>query len=369
MECNKHTAAAIAFVLFAAAIFRYPLPLSLARLALLGTFKVGVLIVFAVLLFKINKWVGAFLILAVISRTIPVKTVESIQALNMVLYGLGWYFFVYHFADAEQLMDVICVIAGVNFGVIIVQLLDLTPIFVGNLLGLMHNPNEISALFALCFPAFLRDGRKKFLFIPVIGVLFTGSFVGILGIGAAAIFYGYMSGVGPWLIYAPIAVAVFAVFIKMPTFGERLEVWKNVLWMDGVVILKDKAVFPFKKAWLLGCGLGNFKAVGLVLAKAGIRLYEGNENPWIRVHNTFLQGLVEMGIMYAVIMTGYIVSLIRKYTKAALIPMTALVAIIIVGSANSVLRMNAVNALVIITWLAILENQLRENGRRSSRIT
>ena len=60
-----------------------------------------------------------------------------------------------------------------------------------------------------------------------------------------------------------------------------------------------------------------------------------------------------MGVGFIAIVIGYLVGAIKKYRKV--IPMVALIVIIVCSSTNSMFRMNALNAMIAITWLAILE--------------
>ena len=206
-------AATIAIALFVVAIFRLPVPAGAGRLFLLGLFKIMVLVCFAVLLFNINKWACAFLLLAVVSHVWPVITAESQQALGFVLFGLSWFLFVVHFGNDEQLMDVMCVIAFAHFLAVLVQFFKIPSIWGGSVSGLMFNPNAGSALFAVCFSAFLRDGRKRFIPMVIVGLTLISSFNGILAVGVSSVFYGAM--VGYPIIIIPAVAGINAAFVYL----------------------------------------------------------------------------------------------------------------------------------------------------------
>ena len=341
---NNNIATVIGIVLFAVAVFRLPVGLGHGREFLLGMFKVGVLVGFVVLLCSINKWVGAFLVLAVISRTFPTLTVESQAALSNILFGLGWYFVVFHFADTEFVMDVICVIGFAHFLATIVQSYNITSVFVGPTCGLVFNPNEASALFALCFPAFLREGRKKFLPVIILSLGMITSFNGVLAVAVGGCLYVAVT-ISQWVIL-PIAIgAGLFLFLDKPQVGVRYYAWKNALisWSND--------------SWGIGCGVGHWKTIAILMAENGEYLAEKG-TVWGRLHNTFIQNLVEMGVGSGVITLGYLTNLFRRATRKALVPVIALVVVLVCCSTNSMFRMNAFNGMMAITWLAILERTL-----------
>ena len=357
-------AAVIGFVLFTVATLQLPTELGKGRIVLTGLFQVGVLAVFFAVLWKVNKFVAFFLVLAVVSRTVPTITLESQAALKMVLFGLGWYYFVYQYGDKEQLMDVICVIAFVHFMATFIQFFKIPSVWVGTVCGLTYNPNEGSAMFALCFPAFLREGElrifntslpyKAYLPMVILGLFMTPSFGGVAAMAAGMVFYGAMFNV--WLLVpVGIGLALFWLFCDSPSAGARWVVWVNTLKMifSGHITSTTGQEFLIPFSWEWGCGLGHWKTVSYKLFSAKIQLLPGNDLVWTRLHNSFLNGFIEMGVGFIVVTGGYLVGQIRKYKQV--IPFTALIVIIVCCSTNSMFRMNAMNAMLAITWLAILE--------------
>jgi len=362
----KFIAPAIAIMLFMVAITRLPLEMGKGRDFVLGLFQVGVLIVFFAVLWGINKWVALFMLLAVVSHVVPVVTVESQATLKCVLFGLGWYFFIHSFGNEKVLMDVICVIAFAHFMATFIQYFKIPSLFSGDVCGLMFNPNEGSALFALCFPAFLRDrtiyslptscvlrfrGRayvtikdiKLWYCLPMVffGLAMTSSFNGVLATTIGAIFYACVLG-HYWVIVPSIILfGLFWLFIDFPHASDRWIVWKNAF----------KIYLPH---WKWGCGLGHWEAISRKLVEANIHLLPGHYGTWTRLHNTFVNGLIEMGVGFAVIVSGYLGNFVWKFTRKNAIQFTALIVIVLCCSTNSMFRMNAVNGLLAITWLAML---------------
>ena len=340
---HKPIATVIGLMLFMVAITRFPVAQGHGRDFLVGLFQIGILIVFFTVLWKINRLIALFLLLAVVSRTVPTITLESQHALKMVLYGLGWYYFVYKYANSKLLMDVMCVIAFAHFMATTVQYFKIPSIFTGAVCGLTYNPNEGSAMLALCFPAFLQKGRKRYLPIILTGLVMIGSFGGVLAVAVGTLFYICMLGYY-WYAIIPIMFAILSwVFIKSPDYKNRINAWVDFLNI-------------YKNNWTWGFGLGHWETVSIALNKAG------KITGWTRTHNSFINGLVEMGIGFGIIVVIYVADLFRRYTKKALIPFTALIVILICCSTNSMFRMNAVNAMLALTWLAILEKQLHESS-------
>jgi len=164
------------------------------------------------------------------------------------------------------------------------------------------------------------------------------------------------------VVIVPVVVAVFLFGKDGNAAGvePRWELWRAIINDDTMITINKRLVYPYKKAWKLGCGLGHWKVIGK-------QLYNAGQNPtpglgWSRLHMTWLNGLVEMGAGFGVFLVGYTINLIRRYAKQALIPFTAVIVIIVCGSTNSMFRINAVNAMIAITWLSILEVQLLNKG-------
>jgi len=364
----------IGLVFFTVAIVRLPVPQHSGRDFILGLSQLGVLTAFAGVLWTVNKWAALFLALSVVSSSVPTLTFESQRALKCVIFGLGWYYIVYQYGNEKMLMDVICVIAFAHFMATCVQWLGIRSAFVGQVAGLTYNPNEGSAMFALCFSAFLQDGRfkvfhtaipyKAYLLIIVAGLAMIGSFGGALAVVIGSVFYACVMGGYCWYVLPSVVVlsGLFYLFIDKPSAGERWTVWQNAFDM----YLHKKIIFPNGKecivpiSWKWGCGLGHWETISQKLVQAGIQLLPGNNLAWTRLHNTFLNGLVEMGIGFAVVTIGYLIDTTRQFTKKAIIPFTALVVILVCCSTNSMFRMNAINGMLALTWLAILQKTLRK---------
>jgi len=351
-------AVVIGLVLFLVATTRLPVELHKGRDFILGLSQLGILILFVAVLWTVNKWVALFLVLSVVSSSVPILTFESQRALKCVLFGLGWYYFVYQYGDEKLLMDVICVIAFAHFLVTTVQYFRIPSIWVGSVSGLTYNPNEGSAMFALCFPAFLQGGRfnvfrtaipyKAYLLVVVAGLVMIGSFGGALAVTIGAVFYICVIGGCYWYTLPVVAafISLFYVFIDIPSSGVRWTVWKNAFNM-------------YLPNWKWGCGLGHWETISQKLVQAGVQLFPGSSLAWTRLHNTFLNGLVEMGVGFAMVVTGYLIDTARRFTKKEVIPFTALVVILVCCSTNSMFRMNAVNGTLAITWLALLQKSHR----------
>ena len=144
------------------------------------------------------------------------------------------------------------------------------------------------------------------------------------------------------------AVLYFVQEVHTPNIDARVRNWKKVWPL-------------FKEVWWFGVGIGNWKIVNTKLIQAGY-IQPG----WIRLHNTFIQATVEMGAGFLVLLAGYIVNIIKRL-KGNYHLLAPLAAIVIVGNANSVFRMNTVNGMIIVFWLAYIERTLRDAKRDKPR--
>lgn len=148
-----------------------------------------------------------------------------------------------------------------------------------------------------------------------------------------------MAGLGSAAI---LATVLSWTYIKPPNF-TRWHAWEKAIRLT-------VANHP-----IVGFGLGNWQAIypGLVKANA----FPGG---WLRLHSSFVQGVVETGVIFPAIVAGFIVDAWRRYADRAILPAVALAPIAVACATNSMFRMNALNAMIALTWLAILEIRLRE---------
>ena len=342
----KTLAAVIAMIFFFAAILRLPgLTPANYRLYMIGLFNLMILFSFVCFLWVIvNKWVALFLLLAIVSRGFPLPTEVAAETFEYIVYGIIWYCVVFFTARhvPDYYLDALCVIALANTMALIVQHLPIRSWYVGVPSGLMSNPNETSTCLAMCLPACFRPGRTWFIPVVLTGLVLSKSFGGVLAASFGLIFFGYMQGgivITTTLVLA--GLVGFYLFIDKPATVERLEPWQRALEL-------------YPQRWLMGCGLGHWKVAFVELAKAG-QFPQG----YVRLHNTFIQGMMEMGIGFAVIVVGYLVDTIRRFNRGDVLPAMALVAIIVCSSVNSMFRMNAINAGIAVMWLGVLEASLR----------
>lgn len=367
----------MAIVVLAVAIIR--LPISDMRAGFEFAFRCGAVFLFAAALYEVNKWAGLFLLLALFSHTFPVfyitefkviQTRESYLALNWVIVGCGFYaLIVFKCAETKYLLTTICIIGLINTLFLIIHWLGGDPYRLMGLssrdvrCGITANPNESGTLMALCLPAFFRGDKlikssspwmpRWYWLSPfiILGVVLSKAFGGVLGSSLAIIIFAGIHGHKLW----PTALILISSFlyyryVDQPNIDRRLYIWHKAL----SICTNSNPI--------IGCGLGNWKLVNRGLEEAG--QYTGPLG-WIRLHNSFIQGYVEMGVGFIVVIFGYLGDIAmraRRNFREIALPLSALGAVAGTMTANSVFRMNAINAMIIITWLAILEIKLK-NGK------
>lgn len=334
--------------------------------------RVGVVFLFSIYLMeKVNLWVGLFLILALFSHSMPwfsltngahIQTQESYVALNSVAMGCLLYFILTK-SDLNYniILNMMCVLALINIVFVALQRLNIDPYpligIKGNCspTGLMSNQNELSAFLAICTPAFFRN--KWFWFLPIVavGLFLAGSLNGVLGASLATfVFLMFHEYKFIGFIALFIGVGVFLLnddFIQnSQSISQRLYIWKKALYLS------------FKNQPFLGFGLGNWLNVNEVIAKAGD--YKDGLM-YTRVHNTFIQGFVEMGVGFIVVLIGYAFSLIKQINRKNILPLSALGAIIVCCSTNSLFRMNAINGMFVILWLTMFKGVENEETKKT----
>jgi len=274
------------------AVFR--VPMDDPRFSMRWIVDVGMILALAGVIWKYaNKWIAMFLLLALVSSVFPFSTANSTFAFRAVLTGVIWYALIVIFlpeTSIVHLLNTICIIALCHIALLILQTLNLDPFFVPRYgtkdipVGLMSNQNEVSALLAFCFPAFLRE-KWIWGIIPLIGgLLMSKSLGGIIAVGFGIIFYLAIKGHMLSSISLGFALLLFGglFLFEESSFHARIYAWKHGLTL-------------YKEHWLMGAGIGHWKVV--------LKELRPSEWPtwWKTAHNEYLQGIFEMGIGFAVI--------------------------------------------------------------------
>ena len=317
-------------------------------------FRAVIAVIMVGTMWRINRYIASFLALALFSQFYPMFCSESARAFYNVLSGVMlYYIIVTHGKDwVVHLMNMMCVVALVNIGLVTCQVLGFHPLWQdagGTVTGFMENQNSLSASLALCFPAFLRGKWKWLSPLVLFGLFVAKSSGGIMAITFGLCFYFIVTAKERKQLY-PIVMGlilisgIFVIFFdQYQSMDIRMNVWRSAWSL-------------FTHHWLWGCGLGRWPTEFIVLASVG-QFPEG----FIRLHSTILQSMLELGIGFAVILAGYLINIARRSWSnlvSLAIPLTALIIIITNGSVNFLIRI-APNAALVIVWLAIMEISLR----------
>jgi len=358
----------IVAVFFTVTTFRVPVGGELRALFEYSV-RCGIVLLFAAYLIKeVNLWAGILLITGLISHSLPwfilsgvnqLHTTRSYIALDWMVFSLILYaLLVKTDYDIETVYNMICVAALIQVVWLISQRIGYDPYrligFKGNLevTGLMANPNETSAFIAICTPAFFRGKWLWFLPVVMVGLFILGCLNGMLALSAAGAIYLFLFAYKKRNIVLIIGAVVGVALVVYDMYSSnlvgsteaRLYIWKKSI---SLTLINQ----PF-----LGFGLGNWANIDQLLINN--QAYEGTTS-WSRLHNSFIQGYVEMGAMFIVVMIGYGSDIYRRYKKG-IVPLCALAVIFICCNTNSLFRMNAINGMFAILWLAILEKSLRK---------
>lgn len=342
-------AAALCAILCAAMLVRFPA--DDLRMQMDFLLRLAACAGFSLYLWTINPWWGAFMALAGVSHFYPAYTRNSFMAFSSVFYGAVLFAVLCRFVRRESvtfLYNTIAAACCVNTLWMVLQFFELDPIFISVKgrevpeVGLMLNQNFASAFTALCMPVFFRPRWRWGLGIVAIGLILSKSALGAFSAAAGLIFYGAVTG----RIYASLALAFigslgYILLVDPPGF-ERWPVWKVGFrgWL--------------KEPWF-GYGLGHWS---LIFIKP---IPGSNSGIWTQAHNEFLQGLFEMGIGFAVIVTGYLATVARQIRlKRMALPVTAIVIIAVNAAANFPFHVGA-TAIVALVWMAIFEIERSRN--------
>ena len=303
---------------------------------------------------RANKYVASFLGLALFSQFFPMFSSDSARAFYNVMTGVVLYYIIVTYGKdwTVQLMNMMCVVALANVALALLQVCGIHLVWqnAGSAVtGMMENPNSLSALLALCFPAFLRGKWKLLSPLVLFGLFASGSSGGLIAVIIGLTFYfivtkDNLKQAYPIIVGIILITGIFLVFFDTYQSADiRLNVWSQA-WV------------LFTDHWLFGCGLGRWKTEFLYMV-----VYRGFPEGFVRLHSTILQTMLEMGIGFVIILAGYLINIGRRSWRNLVplaIPLTALIIILANGSVNFLIRI-APNAALVSVWLAIAEISLR----------
>ena len=307
---------------------------------------------------KINLWVGLFFILSSLSAFMLLDDVDTQTAYFFVIGGVLWYVLCVYYLNEQIFYNVLRVICFVNVVFLVLQYFNV---------DMLHNPlkpdiayrfdvatgmlgchNEVSALLALCFPAFLRRYWAWGLIAVVLGLILAHTFGGPLAFVVALAFYLIIKfpesryAIVTITLSAALALFLYSYFVDIPGMAGRLAAWR-------IGLLK---LYP--QYWILGFGLGVWKSV---FAHKEIIADTFNMH-CEQAHNEPIQMLLELGIGFAFVLVGYFTNIFRRFQMNALIPLIALVAIVVDSLVFFPFHI-APLSLIAIAWMALLERKLR----------
>lgn len=303
-----------------------------------------------------NIWVALFLLLVYIAhlnlRSGVFTTEAGTKTFFYVFVGMFWYFFIaffYPWDKISYLYNIFCIIALCNILLLVLQTFRIDP-FRNTIklwpVGFLTNPNEVSVLLALLFPAFFRRKWAYFMPFVIIGLILSRCYVGLFGfIISYGFFILFTEGFKFTFIYLLCLYGLGYLvirFIGVPNYKVRWEIWS---------IIFDK----FRPYWKWGYGLGEFKN----MTKWNLDFFYIEGRVWFETcHNDIIQAIFEMGCGFIIILGGYLLNIIHKCFKHGIpkIPLTALISIIVVSLCSYPFH-NGCNAIFTITWLAILDKQ------------
>jgi len=350
---TKNSTILAAILLILASVMRVPI-VNDVRLSFQIMFQMAVTVLLAYALWQYaDKWLAALLCLLMLSGFFPLVTRDSFLSFQVVFFGAVWYLMIVKFTEDDGvLMDAMCIIALCHIVFQVLQIFKFDPVYVAlgdvgdtvRTVGLMSNRNELAALIAFCFPAFLRRGWVWLLPVVALGLFNTHVTGGILAVLVATIVFAF-SCKRKWIPYSIIAGclaggAISYFYIDTPGF-ERLAVWE-ITWR----LYSDR--------WFAGFGLGSFNSI---FANPGfVKILKIH---YAQAHNDLLQGLFESGIVFGIIVIGYLVNIARRMSVKAIIPVTALVAIIVNSLVNFPFHIGT-TAMIAITWMGILQKRLND---------
>lgn len=357
-QTRKYIIPMVACLILFVSLFRITTPPEAHRAMAAILFEAAILCSIAMVLYLFaNKYVGLFLILAMVSHVVavvgdgrvalllPFFSRPSYQAFHFALYGCLLYGIIVIAGDEstqKTVMDMMCLLAIANAILLVLQRFGIDPLYSMKfkMVGFMGNPNEVSALLAFCFPAFLRKKWAWFIPLVVCGFISCVGAGGPLSVASGLVVFGILTG--HYLISASAVIGglLFCIFVHGTIVSEdRLQ-------------LISESFKELKGNWLFGHGIGRWKIIFLDNKVLPMR--------FDNAHNEYVQGVFEMGVGFIVLVFAYFLDIARRFKNNQRLhrPIVALVIISVNSLVNFPFHI-AQTAAVAIMWLAVLELELR----------
>ena len=322
--------------------YQRPINFSLAMLAIAGLYVAYFMSVS-----------GGFLILW--SSIVAMKTVYAETTTTMlIMFGAVTFFIAVVLSKdswkerKETIYDVLILIVSINLAYQILQLCHITawPVMQQagtekQLIGLMSNINETSALYALCLPAFLRPGRFCFLPLCFSGLALSLTTTGVLAASIVLMVWAAIE-YRKYLKYVTIAVIVAClVYVTVidPLSWQNQKTGRLYIWQKSIQAASIKntgwgfgqyeKVIPIITSYLyIPAELRNamyqevidkesFDKAAIKLSNNKMAYFTGEEQikgPFVEAHNEFVEWWFISGIVGFVLMIFFLlVSLYRAF--------------------------------------------------------
>lgn len=347
-------------MMFFVVAYRVPATSAEIREWFVVLFEIGLCMMLAAIIYQYDKWIALFLMLVTFSMFWPSYGPMSYLAGRSVFNGCLLYLFIVKFFSVQNLnilYRIMRIFVYFHTVVAAFQWLGVAgQLNVPYPTGLMANPLELAALAVFCLPAFLmlKGWRSGLVAAPVAGVLIAGQSLGMLCLWAGLIFYLAVE----YRMYYPLIVSA-VLLAGIWIFREHLPFIFDrpgnelSLSITNRLFVWNKAIMAWKQHWIFGSGIGHWKIVFAINPNGTLKPMAVDGKAWLTTHNEFLQMLFELGIGSVIIFVGYIADTIRKATRKAAIPLTALVIIIIYSAASFPMHV-APTAIIAIAWFGIL---------------
>jgi hypothetical protein len=285
--------------------------------------------------FSINKFAGALITYCTIVAI--VKGIDLQQAIFLICY-IGIYIALVNYEGRRDIVYDFCIlVACLNLVFQIFQFFHMHWISVesGQLVGLMSNQNETSALYAITAAACLRKNRYYFLAVIVAGLAFSSSVGGVLAFVGMMLIWTILK-VDRWKNRIAIIASLVLFFVLFNTFihsvdlakrqKERFFVWgktitvamlQNIGWGWGQF---DK-VIPLITSWKHITDAQRMQVIALVRDKPAlfkaIQITTANEpdllesdkmltHVFVQAHNEFVEFLFTCGWVGMIFLFAFI---------------------------------------------------------------
>lgn len=320
-------------------------------------------------LWRFNKFFSLFVLWLLMRTFLPPIQPRAMFELSNVLIASGIYLGIQYLdIDKRKLFNGVCIASALQIIAVFMQWLNLFPFWngawdEGRIWGLFGNSNWSGCFIAMIIPFFftLKDRYLRALGITsgFVALLILDSQFALLSgiVGVLAYFYikhrDFILKKGLAYLILVLILGIIPVAMAHPPniANERFDLWLRIWW-----VITGGGNTEWGCHFLQGYGLGSGFQAFPVIAKG---ICHDPNLQWHQAHNEYLQVLFQYGIIGLLLITGLIISTVKKISIRNVVLASSLIALLADSLGFFPMRTSPIGYMAVM-FLALIDREDRD---------